>query len=321
MTSPRASRARDRLTLRERLGVSEKVRIAPRPGFGDRPIMLCRATLALALFLCACGARTGLPGGEERDGGGGQGGSGGNDGGGGEAPKPCNGVPEEPCGTDVGECSPGVRRCQADGFFGPCEGDIGPFDELCNDLDDDCDGTIDNGFGLGEACDGADNDVCLDDVRTCGGCSLGPDILEVCNGFDDNCNGTVDADCDVGDCSPSLLVTGSTPSSPNCVDFPVEAGSTGTINYPCTGGEVSATLGQIEFTGSVTNGQVSLMGTEIIIGPDGCQWQNDHFITGSIPDGTLEYFYQETLLTMPPFGCWNPCTEVGTVEIHWTRKD
>jgi hypothetical protein len=210
-----------------------------------------------------------------------------------------------------------VRRCQPDGFFGPCEGDIGPFEEICNGLDEDCDGVVDNGFGIGEACDGPDTDVCLDDVRTCDGCSAGPNNLEICNGVDDNCNGVIDSDCEMGGCSPTLLVTGSVPSSPNCVDFPVEAGSKGVITYPCTGGMVSATLGNIAFSGTVSDGNVQLSGTEQIVGPDGCTWRNDHFISGSIPNGTLEYFYQETLLTMPGFGCWSPCTETGTVDIDW----
>lgn len=277
------------------------------------------ASLVLVATFVGCGARSGLPGGDRGDGGKGGDGGGGDGGAGGDmGPKPCNGVPEEACGSNVGQCKPGVRRCQPDGFFGPCIGAIGPFTEACNELDDDCDGVIDDGFGVGEACDSRDADACADDVRTCGGCvDLGPAILETCNGFDDNCNGIVDSDCDVGDCSPTLLVTGSTPSSPSCVDFPVEAGSTGVINYPCGGGPVTATLGSITFSGSVSGGEVFLQGTVQIIGPDGCLWQNDHFITGSIPGGTVEYFYQETLLTMPGFDCWSPCTEVGVVEIDW----
>lgn len=285
---------------------------------------------ALAGELAACGARTSLPTDEAGDGDGGAGaagpgpggpGGGAAPGGGGaggeEPPKPCDGVAEEACGTDVGECSPGVRRCQPDGFFGPCEGDIEPESELCNDLDDDCDGAVDEDFGIGSACDGPDADACADDVMTCGGCTAGPDLLETCNGVDDDCDGIVDADCDSGGCEPTLLVTGSTPSSPSCIDFPVEPGSSGTITYPCEGGPVTATLGSITFIGSVSGGEVFLSGTAEVVGPDGCLWRNDHFITGSIPAGTLDYFYEETLLTSPPGDCWSPCTETGTVSITW----
>jgi hypothetical protein len=286
--------------------------------------------LVLVLVLAGCGARTSLSGDERAAGGGGAssvdtssvaavGGSdatGGGGSGGEDAPRPCDGIAEEPCGSDVGECSPGIRRCQPDGFFGPCEGDVPPRDELCNDLDDDCDGAFDEDFGIGQACDGADADACADDVMTCSGCTLGTDLLETCNGMDDDCDGIIDADCDSGGCSPTLLVTGSTPSSPGCVDFPVEPGSSGTIEYPCEGGPVTATLGTIAFTGSVSNGEVFLSGTAQVIGPDQCLWQNDHFITGSIPAGVLSYFYEETLLTQGQ-DCWSPCTETGTVEITW----
>src|SRR5690606_12555967 len=112
----------------------------------------------------------------------------GGDGGAGGA-EPCEGVESQPCGSTVGVCEQGVRRCQPDGFFGPCEGAYGPFEEVCNGFDDDCDGTSDDGFNLGAACDGDDSDLCNDDVITCGGCTHGPDTLEVCNGLDDNCNG------------------------------------------------------------------------------------------------------------------------------------
>lgn len=294
---------------------------------GDVPPMQLRNLMAGAVVvgLIACGARTELeisPGstsaGSGAQGGvAGSGGAGGT-GGGGAPPQPCDGVEQQPCGSSVGECSPGVQTCQPDGFFGPCVGAVGPFEELCNDLDDDCDGQVDEGFGLGQACDGADSDVCADDVMTCNGCTLGDDTLEVCNGFDDNCNGVVDSDCEVGDCSPTLLVTGSTPSNPNCVDFPVMAGSTGAINYPCEGGMVTANLDNITFTGTVTaQGDVNLTGTVLFIGPDGCDWQADHSITGSIPGGTVQYFYNETLLTTPQGNCWFPCTEIGTVAIQW----
>jgi hypothetical protein len=292
---------------------------------------MSRAWLGSFAFVClvACGARSSLlgptdevdraAGGGGPTGAGGSGGEGGEGGEGGGPPEPCGGVPQEPCGSDVGVCSPGVRTCQPDGFFGPCEGAVGPFEETCNALDDDCDGQTDEGFGLGQACDGPDSDLCLDDVLTCDGCSLGPDAVEVCNGVDDNCNGIIDSDCEQGGCSPTLLVTGSEPSNPGCIDFPVEAGSTGVIQYPCEGGPVTATLGAIEFTGSVQDGVVSLFGTAQLIGPDGCLWQTDHFIDGTIASGTVQYFYDEILLTEPPDGCWSPCTETGTVDIDWLR--
>lgn len=49
------------------------------------------------------------------------------------------------CGTRIGECTQGIETCTEEGKWGPCEGDIGPIPEICdNDLDDDCDGKADS---------------------------------------------------------------------------------------------------------------------------------------------------------------------------------
>ena len=49
------------------------------------------------------------------------------------------------CGTTDGECSKGIKECDADKSWGPCggEGYVGPTDEVCNNKDDDCDGQVD----------------------------------------------------------------------------------------------------------------------------------------------------------------------------------
>lgn len=281
------------------------------------------ASVALVTLL-GCGARSSLlsddrgarpgAGGAGGDGAGGMGGAGG-DGGSGGAPLPCQPGEIQPCGSDQGVCMPGSRICGADGTFGPCEGIVGPSPEQCNGLDDDCNGQVDEGFGLGQACDGPDSDECFDDVITCDGCSQGPDTLEVCNGKDDNCNGVVDSDCEMGDCNPTLVVTGSTPSNPNCIDFPVEAGSTGSIEYPCEGGPVTATLGGVAFTGSAQNDVVDLTGTANVQGPDGCIWKTTHHIQGTLSSGTVSYSYEEQAIVGT--NCWQPCTETGTVQIQW----
>ena len=57
----------------------------------------------------------------------------------------------EMCGTDEGECMPGMLSCVAGSE--QCEGEVGPQPETCNCKDDDCDGKID---------EDPDNDLCPD---------------------------------------------------------------------------------------------------------------------------------------------------------------
>jgi len=181
--------------------------------------------------------------------------------------------------------------------------------------------------GTTQSC-GSDVGACQFGVETCQGGVFGSCVggvgpkPEACNGIDENCNGTVD-DCDPGSgsCTPTLLVTGSTPSSPACIDFPVMMGSAGSFTYTCpgTGGAVTAVLGGITFTGTVTNNEVSLDGFATIAPPqtpDGCTWQDHHHVEGSIHSLTLDYTYSEMVIAKPPGAlCWSPCTEVGTVQV------
>ena len=71
--------------------------------------------------------------------------------------------------------------------------------ELCNGDDDDCDGTPDNGLGLGEACSAgvgacaqSGQTVCLPDGSAACDATPGAVAAELCNGTDDDCNGVVD---------------------------------------------------------------------------------------------------------------------------------
>ena len=112
----------------------------------------------------------------------------------------CDGLPDDglgvgaPCGSDVGACQPGVTICRDGMTF--CEGEIAPASESCNDLDDDCDGSIDEGLGLGEAC-GTDVGACMagtlqciDGRETCVG--EVPAGTETCDCEDNDCDGSVD---------------------------------------------------------------------------------------------------------------------------------
>lgn len=59
------------------------------------------------------------------------------------------------CGRGQGACTPGTQACLEDGTWGPCQGGVQPIPEICyNNIDDDCDGTVD------------DPDLCKPDI-TC----------------------------------------------------------------------------------------------------------------------------------------------------------
>jgi hypothetical protein len=85
----------------------------------------------------------------------------------------CDGVTDEdcsclpgdsqPCGTSVGECSAGAMACLDGGFWGVCEGATDPEDEVCDGLDNDCDGAADtiSSIGFGWSSDDHEgNDSC-----------------------------------------------------------------------------------------------------------------------------------------------------------------
>jgi hypothetical protein len=98
------------------------------------------------------------------------------------------------CGTNTGACTTGTQTCSS-GAWGPCVGGVGPTPEICNNVDDDCDGQTDE--GLTQSC-GTDQGACVAGTQTCSAgvwsaCagSVGP-TTETCNNIDDDCDGLKD---------------------------------------------------------------------------------------------------------------------------------
>jgi hypothetical protein len=101
------------------------------------------------------------------------------------------------CGTgEPGVCAAGTEQCIGGGL--QCVANTSPSGEQCNGLDDDCDGSTDEGNpGGGGACGVSSVGACELGTLTCQGGSLtcvgaiNP-VAEQCNGLDDDCDGSTD---------------------------------------------------------------------------------------------------------------------------------
>ena len=124
----------------------------------------------------------------------------------------CDGTSDElfptlnaPCRVGVGACGrTGVQVCTADGADVECDAVAAePAPEICNGLDDNCDGTVDEGFaGLGQPCEVGIGTCSRRGVTVCSAdgqgtlCNVDEGIPgdDICNGLDDDCDGRTDED-------------------------------------------------------------------------------------------------------------------------------
>ena len=129
--------------------------------------------------------------------------------------KGCVPKPPDPCTGPDCPCTPAlagkIRSCSKTSAAGTCQGvEIckpgagwtgctakAPLAELCNGIDDDCDGGIDEDVGAGDPCTNSNPAGSCVGVLTCGGsagswCEGPLAKTEVCNGADDDCDGKVD---------------------------------------------------------------------------------------------------------------------------------
>jgi hypothetical protein len=140
------------------------------------------------------------------DGGGSTAGTGGEDGGADSSPgietgacpeeaeeRPC--YPDRAPGAGEGPCKHGTQRC-IDSEWSDCDGDVAPSTELCNDVDDDCNGTKDDIDPVASCMTGQEG-LCGAGTESCEGgrtrcASMNEPEAEACNGEDDDCDGQAD---------------------------------------------------------------------------------------------------------------------------------
>lgn len=123
------------------------------------------------------------------------------------------------CGSHIGTCQEGIKTCSG-GLWGSCEGGVGPTDEICDGLNNDCDTETDEDFpdkgdscssGIGE-CEQSGTMVCKSDF-TGTECDATPGTPQ-----EEKCPYTPeDEDCD-GDDTEYMGDVNHTDSCDGCVD-------------------------------------------------------------------------------------------------------
>jgi flagellin-like protein len=138
----------------------------------------------------------------------------------------CTDGEKRQCGvTEIGPCQFGNETCSG-GIWGSCIGSINPIVETCNNVDDNCNGAIDD--GVTQLC-GTDVGECQSGNQICsagvwGSCigSIGPVNESLANGNcvdlkDNDCDSLIDTDPECsGSCAGTNISCGIFPSCTNC---------------------------------------------------------------------------------------------------------
>jgi cysteine-rich repeat protein len=220
------------------------------------------------------------------------------------------------CGSDVGVCQQGAQTCSG-GTWGPCVGVVGPSAELCDGQDNDCDGMVDEGLNLGQACNTGYPGVCASGTLVCGGggevvCSPGVSPgsqNEVCDGIDNDCDGQVDEglgtiSCGVGVCMNTVGA---------CVNGQEQSCSPGMPSVEICDGLDNDCDGMVDEE-NVCN---AVCGDGVVAGGETCDDQNQTNGDGCSAACTVEAGYScagsPSVCTPVPPVCGNGLVEQGEI--------
>ncbi|MBI5665467.1 MAG: alkaline phosphatase [Nitrospirae bacterium] len=196
----------------------------------------------------------------------------------------CNGTVDEdltqPTSCGVGACAAtGIETCTAGVWGGDTCTPGTPTSETCNNIDDNCNGTVDENLtqptscGVG-ACASTGIETCTAGVWGGDTCTPGTPTSETCNNIDDNCNGTVDEDltqptsCGIGACAATGIetctagvwggdtCTPGTPTSETCNN--IDDNCNGTVDEGLTQPAVSTTVPTVSATGVPLNSSATI---------------------------------------------------------------